>query len=308
MANGHILVVEDDADIATMLKIYFSGQGYDVLLASRGIDALNLALKQPPKLVILDIGLPDMSGYEVCRKLRSTARTSYIPIIFLTQRDERSDRIAGLELGADDYITKPFDIEELKLRVQNAIKSSERQNQLDPRSGLPTGQLIEEHLRSLMRSPNHWAYLDIKIRNFGSFTEVYSFVAGDEVVRFTALLVADVIDQYGTQYDYIGNPGTESFVAITHAPDYALIQNVLTQRFNEEVKKNYSFIDRERGYVLLTTSEGETRKIALMTLSVGAVSTRTYRFSDIREVTELAAEARRSGFNAGSNSQLLSSW
>lgn len=72
MANGHILVVEDDADIATMLKIYFSGQGYDVLLASRGIDALNLALKQPPKLVILDIGLPDMSGYEVCRKLRST--------------------------------------------------------------------------------------------------------------------------------------------------------------------------------------------------------------------------------------------
>nr|MBI2904388.1 response regulator [Chloroflexota bacterium] len=117
MAKGRILIVEDDFDISNMLRIYFSGQGYDVNVAPRGGDALTLARQQLPHLIVLDIMLPDMDGYAVCRELRQTTRTSHIPIIFLTQKDERSDRITGLELGADDYITKPFDIEELKLRV-----------------------------------------------------------------------------------------------------------------------------------------------------------------------------------------------
>lgn len=105
MSKGRILVVEDDFDISNMLRIYFTGQGYDVQVAPRGGDALTLTRKQLPQLIVLDIMLPDMDGYAVCRELRQTTRTSHIPIIFLTQRDERSDRIAGLELGADDYIT-----------------------------------------------------------------------------------------------------------------------------------------------------------------------------------------------------------
>jgi DNA-binding response OmpR family regulator len=107
MGKGRILVVEDDFDISNMLRIYFSGQGYEVQVAPRGGDALTLTRKQLPQLIVLDIMLPDMNGYDVCRELRSTTRTSHIPIIFLTQKDERSDKIAGLELGADDYITKP---------------------------------------------------------------------------------------------------------------------------------------------------------------------------------------------------------
>src|SRR6185503_1536552 len=103
-------------------------------------EALALTRKSIPHLIVLDIMLPDMDGYAVCRELRTTTRTSHIPIIFLTQKDERADRIAGLELGADDYITKPFDIEELKLRVQNAINRAERESLTDPRSGLPSGR------------------------------------------------------------------------------------------------------------------------------------------------------------------------
>src|SRR5512136_2130191 len=158
MGKGRILVVEDDFDISNMLRIYFSGQGYDVQVAPRGGDALALTRKQLPQLIVLDIMLPDMDGYAVCRELRQTTRTSHIPIIFLTQRDERSDKIAGLELGADDYITKPFDIEELRLRVQGAIRRAERESLTDPISGLPSGKLIEEQLRLLMRKKN-WGVL-----------------------------------------------------------------------------------------------------------------------------------------------------
>jgi DNA-binding response OmpR family regulator len=142
MSKAKILVVEDDVDISNMLRIYFSGQGYDVQVAPRGGDALSYTRKQLPHLIVLDIMLPDMDGYAVCKELRTATRTSHIPIIFLTQKDERSDKIAGLELGADDYITKPFDIEELKLRVHNAIGRSEMISLTDANSGLPSGRLI----------------------------------------------------------------------------------------------------------------------------------------------------------------------
>src|SRR5881409_3213174 len=143
MGNARLLIVEDDLDISNMLKIYFTGLGYDVDAAVRGSEALEKTKQALPHLIVLDIMLPDIDGYEVCRTLRTNLRTSHIPVIFLTQKDERSDKLQGLELGADDYITKPFDIEELKLRVQGAIKRSERESLTDPRSGLPAGRLIE---------------------------------------------------------------------------------------------------------------------------------------------------------------------
>jgi DNA-binding response OmpR family regulator len=290
MGKGRILVVEDDFDISNMLRIYFTGQGYDVQVAPRGGDALTLTRKQLPQLIVLDIMLPDMNGYDVCRELRSTTRTSHIPIIFLTQKDERSDKIAGLELGADDYITKPFDIEELKLRVKNQIDRADRDNYTDPNSGLPSSSLIEEKLRELMREEKVWAYLDVKIVSYEAFKDVYGFVAGNETLRFMALLMGEVLDAYGTPNDFAGHAGSDNFVIVTYTdkPD-ALIKE-LTSRFAEEVQQHYSFIDRERGFMMK-----DDDKVPLMTLAVGSISNATRQFADIREITELAAESRRRG-------------
>jgi len=292
MAKGRILVVEDDFDISNMLRIYFTGQGYEVNVAPRGGDALALTRQQLPHLIVLDIMLPDMDGYAVCRELRTTTRTSHIPVIFLTQKDERSDKIAGLELGADDYITKPFDIEELKLRVQNAIARSERESLTDPRSGLPSGRLIEEQLRRLMRASG-WAFMDLKINHFDAFRDVYGFVAGDEALRFTAMLVSELVDELGTPDDFIGHPGGENFVIISTDETAKLIAQRLKERFATEAKSHYSFVDRDRGFVLAQGEDGVEHQVPLMTMAIGTVSAATHQFSDIREITELAAEARR---------------
>ncbi|MBZ0314990.1 MAG: response regulator [Anaerolineae bacterium] len=292
MSKGRILVVEDDFDISNMLRIYFSGQGYDVQVAPRGGDALALTRKQLPQLIVLDIMLPDMNGYDVCRELRQTTRTSHIPIIFLTQKDERSDKIAGLELGADDYITKPFDIEELKLRVKNQIDRAERENYTDPNSGLPSSAIIEDRLRELMRSSGTWTYLDCKVLNFDDFKEVYGFVAGTEVMRFMALLMGEIVDNYGTPNDFLGHPGSDNFVIITYSDRAETFESKLSERFNEEVQQHYSFIDRERGHMLK-----EGKEVSLMKLAVGSVSNAKNQFADIREITERAAEDRRRGDN-----------
>jgi len=291
MGKAQLLIVEDDIDIANMLKIYFTNQGYDVDTVLRGADALEKTRHNLPHLIILDIMLPDMDGFEVCQVLRTTTRTSHVPVIFLTQKDERSDKLQGLELGADDYITKPFDIDELKLRVQRAIYRAEVQNLTDPRSGLPSGRLIEDQLRKIIREDG-WALMDIRIQHFEPFQEVYGFVAGDDVLRFTAMLMGEVVDELGTTSDFIGHAGGDNFIVITSQAAAESIRQRLKERFASEVLTHYNFLDRQQGY-LLTVQDGQPREVPLMTLAIGMVSPAEHEFADIREITELAAEARR---------------
>lgn len=292
MGKARLLVVEDDVDIANMLKIYFSGLQFDVDVAHRGSDALEKTRQVLPHLIVLDIMLPDIDGYEVCRNLRTNTRTSHIPVIFLTQKDERSDRLQGLELGADDYITKPFDIEELKLRVTGAIRRSERESLTDPRSGLPAGRLIEEQLRRIIREKD-WALLDLRINHFDAFKDVYGFVAGDDVMRFTAMLIGEVVDQLGASNDFIGHAGGDNFVVITNAESAANIRQRVKERFANEVLTHYNFMDRQQGFIQAPKADGSTVKVPFMTMSVGLITPAQQSFADIREITELAAEARR---------------
>jgi len=292
MGKSRLLVVEDDIDIGNMLKIYFSGMDFDVDVAVRGSDALEKTKQVLPHLIVLDIMLPDIDGYEVCRNLRTNMRTSHIPVIFLTQKDERSDKLQGLELGADDYITKPFDIEELKLRVQGAIKRAERESLTDPRSGLPAGRLIEEQLRRIIREKD-WALIDARVNHFEPFKDVYGFVAGDDVLRFTAMLVGEVVDELGSTTDFIGHAGGDNFIIITASDKAAAIRDRIKERFNEEVLTHYNFMDRQQGFVQAPAADGTTTKVSFMSMSVGVVSPDEHSFADIREITELAAEARR---------------
>jgi PleD family two-component response regulator len=287
MSKGRILVVEDDVDIANMLRIYFSSQGYETTVAGRGREALDRCKQQLPHVVVLDIMLPDIDGYEVCTQLRTNLRTSHIPIIFLTQKDERSDKIAGLELGADDYVTKPFDIEELRLRVQGAIRRAERESLTNPTTGLPSGKLIEEQLRLLMRKKG-WGLLYIGISSLEPFNDKYGFVARDEVLRFTALLLGEMVDQHGTSDDFIGHIGGDDFLIIAPLDKTQPIADATIKRFNEEVKTHYDFRDREAGALILNN-----QRYPFMTLAIGTVDSTQEDFSDIREITEVAAEARR---------------
>ena len=292
MSKTRLLIVEDDYDISNMLRLFFSGLQFEVDIAPRGSASLEKTRQNLPHLIILDIMLPDIDGFEVCRILRTHTRTSHVPIIFLTQKDERRDKLQGLELGADDYITKPFDIEELKLRVQRAITRAEQQSLTDPRSGLPAGRLIEDQLRRIIREQG-WALIDTRINHFEAFKDKYGFVASDDVLRFTAILVNEVVNQVGTLNDFIGHAGGDNFIVITTQEAADDIRQLLKKRFAEEVQTHYNFLDRQQGYITTTGGSGEQSRHPLMTLAVGVVTPAQYQFADIREITERATEARR---------------
>jgi DNA-binding response OmpR family regulator len=125
-----ILLVEDEQNIASLLKLYLGGEGFEVAWVSDGARALDEAERLEPALVLLDVMLPGMDGFEICRRLRARSRT---PIIMLTARDQEVDRVVGLELGADDYVTKPFSPRELVARVKAVLRRTQESEPAPPK-------------------------------------------------------------------------------------------------------------------------------------------------------------------------------
>jgi len=227
-----ILIVEDDLDLAEMLNAYFRVQGYDVLTADWGEDGVRLCQEKSPHIVVLDIRLPDIDGYEVCRRIRTNRRTESIPIIFLTERRDRVDKLHGLELGVVDYITKPFDIQELRLRVRNALNRADQKVLINTVTGLPEGKLVEEHLAQI-DAMSSGAILVARVKNLNHFRDRYGFIAADDVLRAISFMVGNFIQEAQRESDFIGHVSPEELIIITtesRARDLeARIQNRLTQ-------------------------------------------------------------------------------
>ncbi|MEO8395348.1 MAG: response regulator, partial [Chloroflexota bacterium] len=267
MSRKRLLVIEDDHDVAEMLLLYFGAYQYEIVHAENGRAGIEMARARFPHLILLDVMLPDMDGYEVCQSIRQTSFTRYIPILFLTQRDARANKVKGLALGADDYITKPFDIDELRLRVQSVIHRATRESLHETRSGLPMGRLIEDEVTRCKQIETPYTQLTFALDNFNPFREVYGFVAADEVFAFAARTIQEVLSQQGTADDFVGVSGDE-FVVLTHiAETPALIESV-RQRFAEGVKPFYTFHDIERGGLTLTTAADAEQQVPLMQLHI----------------------------------------
>lgn len=245
MEKPHILIVEDDLDLSEMVSSYFRVQNYDVLTAAWGEEALQLADDNELDLIMLDIRLPDIDGFQLCRQLRSNRKTQDIPIIFLTEKRDRVDKLQGLELGVVDYITKPFDIQELRLRVRNAINRAQTPAATNPVTDLPEGDLVHEKL-SLLLEQNSWAALQFSIESLSVFRERYGFVAADDVLRAVTLMVRNAVREFGTGDDFIGHLGQEQFLVLTSPDSVDDIQERIERRISQSREYFYPLRDRTR--------------------------------------------------------------
>jgi CheY-like chemotaxis protein len=271
MSKKRLLVIEDDVDVAEMLVVYFTSQQYEVLNATSGAEGIAMARAKFPNLILLDIMLPDMDGFDVCRALRTTTLTKYIPITFLTQRDARADKVAGLQLGADDYVTKPFDVEELRLRVQGSLRRSSRESLYDPRTGLATGQILAEMREGIGAKPNA-VELSIQLAGYGPFREMYGFVAADEALAFVGQVINETIAQDGTSEDFAGIVNEERYTIVTFSPDINAFAEALSKRFSEGVKTFYNFVDSDRGFIVFHEAHDDEQNIPLMYLNISRVT------------------------------------
>lgn len=210
-----LLVVEDDPEQAAMLVEYFRANGYRVHPATQGSEALDYCQTHVPDVALLDIHLPDMDGYTLARRLHHQRRTQHVPLIFLTQRHARRDRLHGLQLGAIDYLTKPYDLRELHLRVRNLISRAHTLSLYNAITTLPDGPLVDDYLSRLLTQPD-WAIITLALAGADSFRERYGFVASNDLLKGLSLFAQDALGRVDAQVDFVGHLTHDILLIGTH--------------------------------------------------------------------------------------------
>lgn len=265
MTQPRLLIVEDAIDVAEMLQFYFSSHGYDVLIANDGETALSICRAQLPSLVLLDVGLPDIDGFTVCRRLRQTTRFRFLPIIFATKRDRRADRVEGLSLGADDFIAKPFDLDDLFLRVQNTLSRSARNNLTDPRTGLPALEVVRQEV-ARVAAQSEQQVIQFNLHNLEPFRELYSALTSSDVLRAVALLLHNLLDEMGLPEAFLGQSAEEAFTVICPSEVANAFTCEAIRRFTADVHQHYSFGVPEGDNIRAHDTNHEERIVPIMTL------------------------------------------
>ena len=244
-----ILIVEDDTEIAEMLNAYFSVQGYQVVTVNWGEDCLRLCQNEVFDVIILDIRLPDIDGFEVTRRLKENRKTQDIPIIFLTELRHREDRLKGLALGVEDYITKPFDFQELRLKIRNVLLRHRRYSLMNAITGLPERQLFTENLEYHL-ADGSFGVVMVQVRNLDSFREMFGFIAADEILRTVALIMKDSLEQHVSVDEALAHWGRLNFVST--APEVSMSSFV--DEVQLRLSKSFDYFKNNR---LLSSSDHE---------------------------------------------------
>ncbi len=265
MLKPRLLIVEDSVEIGEMLEVFFTRHNYEIVIAHDGQTAIEICLAKLPSLVLLDVGLPDIDGFNVCRQLRQTARARHLPVIFATKMDRKAERIEGLSLGADDFIAKPFDLEELLLRVKNAINRSARYSLMDPRTGLPGAEIVRQELARAAGMPQR-RVLNFRVANLEPFRDLYGSLAATDVLRATALLLNQLLTERGQADDFLGQVSDDTFVVICSAADAAAFTQQATAQFAEQAPHHYSFGRRDGAAVHATASGGGPHALPMLAL------------------------------------------
>ncbi len=244
-AKPKLLIIEDDLDLADMLTAYFRVEGYEVVTVNQGEEGIRAYKSSQPDLIILDIRLPDIDGAEVASRLRGNHRTTDIPIIFLTDKRELIDDLRGLDLGVDGYITKPFDVQDLRLRVRNVLRRSSQDSLINPVTGLPEGKLVDENLRQCLQR-SEWTALVVSLENLDTFREIYGFVASDDVMRAVSMMLQNAIRETGSPEDFLGHIDAAVFVLITLPGNASKLERMICKRLEKSLEYFYPIKDREK--------------------------------------------------------------
>src|SRR6476661_5446876 len=230
-----ILVVDDEPTIVELIEESLHIEGYETSRAYSGEEALEALAKDPPDLVLLDLMLPGMDGYEVCRQMQKDVRLSQIPVIMLPAKSAVADKVAGYEKGADDYITKPFDTEELLVRVRAQLHHLYHE-QISELTGLPGSEAVEAEITRRTQHPQDpWSIIYVDVERFTVYNEVYSYLEGDEMIKMTAKVLRDVVGSVGNHSDLVGHIGGDNFAVITTPDHTAEIMKLAQARFDAAV-------------------------------------------------------------------------
>lgn len=295
MALARILVIEDDPLILQVIRFQLEAAGYSVRTAENGQLGLDQIEAEQPDLVVTDLMMPVMDGLEVCRRLRRDFRTAQIPLILLTAKSEVSDKVNAFDLGANDYLVKPHNREEMLLRVRNLLNWSRVQREANPLTGLPGNLAIEKEVLRRLDSREPFVFLYIDADNFKAYNDYYGYQRGDDALRLMARIISDVVNEKGTSTDFVGHVGGDDFVAVTQPDRLTAVGDELVARFDAEIGRLYRPEDRLRGHIRVLNRRGVEEEFPLMSLTVAAIPSSRYQITHLAQLNDLASELKQYG-------------
>lgn len=292
MFRKKILIVDDSSFFAQIILKALSQEGYDVIWAPCGEDALRMVREEKPDLVLLDVVMPDISGFEVCRILRAAESNNLMPIIMLTSKDGHEDLLAGLDLGADDYIFKPFDNRELLCRVKNTLKRIDRNRNANPLTGLPGNLEIMRELDYRIEKKLPFAAIYADLDNFKAYNDAYGFMKGDVAIKLTADILRDAA-AIGDCESFMGHIGGDDFIVIVNPACAESVCNEILKRFDQRIRGLYAENDLERGHIVTYNRQGAETLFPIMTISLAVVTNENRSYLSHLEVSDTAAELKK---------------
>lgn len=293
MFRKKILIIEDSEMMVKLTTDILNAKGYELMAACNGIDGIKMVASEKPDLVLLDVVMPGISGYDVCKILREDESNNLMPIIMLTAQGNEDDKLTGLELGADDYITKPFNPRELISRVNNTLLRIERNRRANPLTGLPGNIEIQSEINHRIAKEAKFSVLYLDVDNFKAYNDVYGFACGDRSIKMIADIITDTVHTFGAQSDFIGHIGGDDFIIITD-PEFSdvLCENIIKE-FDRKIPEMYSEEDRKACFICTTNRKGHTICFPIMTLSIAVVSNEKRVLNSHIQVGEIGAELKK---------------
>jgi diguanylate cyclase (GGDEF)-like protein len=287
-----ILVVDDDVDIARFITLELGMVGYETRVAHDGYAALQMIADEQPDLIVLDVMMPLIDGFEVTRRIRADAMTAALPVILLTAKGQTPDKVVGLGAGADDYMVKPFDTMELVARVRSTLRRSQETRQVSPLTGLPGNSRILREIADRMRAKLDFAVCYCDIDGFKAVNDAYGFARGDEFIIALARKLQDAVAGVGMPAAFLGHVGGDDFVVICSPHQVRPLTERAVFEFEAAADELYDPDDRARGYLRVRSRTEGMRDVGPVTVSIGVALSAKRRYEDPRELIAVASEMK----------------
>ena len=285
-----VLVVEDSEMMRSMVMMALHERGYEVTGAADGVTGLQILGETSPDAILLDLNLPDIDGFELCKRMKADPHSRNIPVLVMTSLGETGFEIMAIEAGADDFITKPIDPLVLDARIQMVVRRMRRERFANALTGLPANALTEERIAfQLVRGQSFGiAFLDID--GFRAFNMRYGFARGDMVLRHLVGIILESMRFAGCHDLFVGHMGADDFVLICEHDRIENVVNEITRAFDGSIMDFYEDEDRERGFFVIHDRSGIPEQHGPLTLSVGVVRVTDYFPTSAIALTDVGHE------------------
>ena len=288
-----VLVADDDEDILRFVEVNLRLEGFEVATAADGEQALQGAYDLLPDLILLDVMMPKVDGFEVCQRLRSDTRTKHMSVIMLTAKALSADKVVGLTAGADDYIIKPFDPIELVARVKSALRRSREMRAVNPLTQLPGNVQVQEEVAKRVAAAAPFAVMYIDLDNFKAFNDHYGFLKGDEAIKNLARCVTGTVARETDGGGFVGHVGGDDFIAIVTPEASESTAKGVIDCWDAVVKQLYDPEDARRGYIEVEDRRKQRNRFPLTTVSVGIATNARRPINSHWEASEIATEMKQ---------------